>query len=131
MSNILGRLLWAVLPVGAIAAAGGCMSEGEGMSESGIGDDSLVATATIENNLAADGCTYLVTIDDVEYAPDAASFIDLKDNHVRNRETVKVSYRSTGRIGEAECGFGSIAHRPEIHLTVLPRPVEPDDGIGN
>jgi hypothetical protein len=73
------------------------------------------ATATIEGKLESDGCSYPVTIDEVEYAPDEPS---LESIHGRSFTggflTAVVNYRLTGRTGYIECGFGIIIERPEI-----------------
>jgi len=96
---------------------------------SGCADDpqpaAIVATATIEHNLAADGCDYLITIGADRYAPDASSRTAINDHHLSPSQTVTIAYRPTGRTGVVECSSG-LLHLPEISLeladTVTGRP---------
>jgi hypothetical protein len=88
---------------------------------SGCADDPeppplVTATAMIERNRAADGCDYLVTIDSVRYAPDAASRAEIDDSELSAHATVTIGYRLTGKTGVVECGEGTSLHLPEISL---------------
>ncbi|MEO7729477.1 MAG: hypothetical protein ABIY55_00785 [Kofleriaceae bacterium] len=89
------------------------------VSASGCMDDSLppatVATATIQNNLEVDGCAYLVTIEGVRYAPDAASRAAIDDNQLPPTATVTVAYRRTGKVGQVQCE-PDLLKLPEISL---------------
>ena len=77
------------------------------------------ATATIANMLPVDGCSYPVTIGEVDYAPDARSLAAIRDL-VPGGGTLKVRirYRLTGRTGQVECGFGTSRELPEIAFHV-------------
>jgi len=77
---------------------------------------SAAATATIENKLPVDGCSYPVTIDGVQYAPDAASLSLIQDHHIGASATANVHYRLTGNTGHIECGRTQ-PELPEISLT--------------
>jgi hypothetical protein len=77
------------------------------------------ATATISNLLPADGCSYPVTIGDVDYAPDAASLAAVRDRVPAGTAiTVRIDYRLTGRTAHVECGFGNTLELPEISFHV-------------
>jgi hypothetical protein len=75
------------------------------------------ATATIENHLAVDGCSYPITIAGVEYAPDRAS-LDAVIEHVSTsgEVMVEVEYRVTGNVGHVNCELGAV-ERPEIEVS--------------
>ena len=74
------------------------------------------ATATIENKLPSDGCSYPITIDGVQYAADAASFDAVVERVGSSSSvTVEVEYRITGQTGSVTCERGSSA-RPEIDV---------------
>jgi len=76
----------------------------------------IVANATIERKLAVDGCDYLVTIDDVRYAPDAESRVRIDDSELSSEATVTIGYRLTGETGLVECGDRNRLLLPEISL---------------
>ena len=101
------RLLWMMVPVGVIAA--------------GCADEPLTrATATIQDDLPVDGCSYIVQIGEVDYAPDAKSRAAIVDRALRDGATVEVEYRLTGETGEVECGdLSSKRDLPEITLMLL------------
>lgn len=81
---------------------------------------SAKATATIANQLPADGCSFPVTIDGVDYAPNDASLEVLRDLVPGGGMiTARVSYRLTGNTGQVECGFGTTVQVPEISVRVL------------
>jgi hypothetical protein len=76
-------------------------------------------TATIANMLPVDGCSYPVTINGVEYAPDEDSMDDLRDLVPGGATvTARIRYRLTGETGVVECGFGISRELPEISLRV-------------
>jgi hypothetical protein len=77
------------------------------------------AIAVISNKLPVDGCSYPVTIDDAEYAPDARSLAPIRDRVPAGGELrVRIEYRLTGRTGQVECGFGTSRRLPEITFRV-------------
>jgi hypothetical protein len=77
------------------------------------------ATATIANMLPVDGCSYPVTIDGVDYAPDESSLDDIRDLvPAGGTITAQIQYRLTGETGVVECGFGTSRELPEISLRV-------------
>jgi hypothetical protein len=80
----------------------------------------IKATATIANMLPADGCSFPVTIDGVDYAPNDASLEVIRD-FVPGGSTITahVSYRLTGATGEIRCGFGSTLQAPMISVRIL------------
>jgi hypothetical protein len=79
-----------------------------------------VATATIANMLPVDGCSYPVTIGDVDYAPDPESLSAIRDRVPGGGTlTVRINYRQTGATGQVQCGFGGTRDLPEISFRVL------------
>jgi len=77
------------------------------------------ASATIENGLPYDGCSYPVEIDGVSYAPDAQSVIGIKAAvGGSGRTSVDVDYRVTGRTGQVECGWLTHRDLPEIEVVI-------------
>lgn len=77
------------------------------------------ATATIDNFLAVDGCSYPVKIDGVDYAPAEASLADIRARvGAADRLTVEVEYRVTGAVGHVRCGR-ALVDLPEIEVTLL------------
>ena len=77
------------------------------------------AVATIANMLPVDGCSYPVTINGVDYAPDARSLAAIQDLvPAGGTITVRIRYRLTGRTAEVECGFGASQDLPEISFRV-------------
>jgi len=75
------------------------------------------ATATIENNLPADGCSYVIEINGTEYAPDAATLAAIRERDVPfGRSTAEVEYTVTGRTATVECGFNTHRELPEVSL---------------
>ncbi|HEX7837560.1 MAG TPA: hypothetical protein VF469_08865 [Kofleriaceae bacterium] len=77
------------------------------------------AIAVISNMLPVDGCSYPVTIDGVDYAPDARSLAAIDDRVPAGGELrVRIEYRLTGRTGQVECGFGTSRQLPEITFRI-------------
>jgi hypothetical protein len=77
------------------------------------------ATATIANLLPVDGCSYPVTIDGVDYAPDPASLAAIQDRVPAGSSiTVRIHYRLTGATAQVQCGFGTAQELPEIAFRV-------------
>jgi hypothetical protein len=77
------------------------------------------AIAIITNKLPVDGCSYPVTINDVDYAPDAASLVAIRDRVPAGGELrARINYRLTGLTGRVECGFGTSRELPEIAFRV-------------
>jgi hypothetical protein len=102
-----------LLAMGSMCAGAGCMTE------TASPGPVMSATATIENLLPADGCSYVVKIDDVSYAPDAASREAIIAAMLPSRATVAIEYRVTGKTGQVDCGNASgHAELPEIALTL-------------
>ena len=85
-----------------------------------LGDDNVeltAATATILNQLPVDGCSYVVRINEVDYAPDAASRALIIARELPSVATVSIKYRVTGRTGQVDCGNATgHADLPEIAL---------------
>lgn len=81
----------------------------------------ITAVATIENKLPVDGCSYPVVIDEVQYAPDAASEVVIRDLFIGagSTVTVRIDYRLTGRTGNVQCELGPHP-LPEIALVLRP-----------
>lgn len=75
-------------------------------------------TATITNMLAADGCSYPVTIDGVDYAPDARSTDRMRNVVPFGVWGAEIIYSLTGNVGQVECGFGQTMQLPEITVRV-------------
>jgi hypothetical protein len=101
---------------------GGCLDQQnssfaqESAQESATG---TIAIATITNQLPVDGCSYPVTINGVEYAPDAASIAAISDRVPAGGSLrVLIDYRLTGNTGQVECGFGTSRTLPEISFEV-------------
>ena len=90
---------------------------------------SAKATATIANQLPVDGCSFPVTIDGVDYAPNDASLEGIRDIvRAGSMITARISYHLTGNTGEVQCGFGTDRQVPEISVRVL---YVIDDGTEN
>jgi hypothetical protein len=82
------------------------------------GKDSAIAT--ISNGLPVDGCSFPVTIDNVQYAPDPQSIAAISDRVPAGGQLrVLIQYRLTGRKGRVECGFGTSRQLREITFHVL------------
>jgi hypothetical protein len=77
-----------------------------------------VVSATITNMLAADGCSYPVTIDGVDYAPDAQSTDRMRRIVPFGVWDAEITYSLTGNVGQVECGFGQTIQLPEITVRV-------------
>jgi hypothetical protein len=104
--TISQSLLLVLVPAGLLGA---CVDDG-GPDRRGV--------ATIENNLAADGCDLRITIDEVVYAPDVASRTALHAQIHEPQVTVPVHYAPTGRTGQVECGETTFLTLPEISVTL-------------
>ncbi len=75
------------------------------------------ATATIENNLPADGCSYVIEINGAKFAPDAATLAAIEQRDVPfGRTTYKVEYTVTGGTAAVECGFNTHRELPAVAL---------------
>ncbi len=61
------------------------------------------ATATIVDQQSVDGCSYIVHVDSVRYAPDAYSRAAIIAHMLPRRATVVIRYRITGNTGFAQC----------------------------
>lgn len=82
--------------------------------------DRAVATATIANMLPVDGCSYPVTINGTDYAPDDESRAAIEELvPAGGTITVRISYRLTGGTGQVACGFGATRQLREISFRVL------------
>jgi hypothetical protein len=91
----------------ATVVAGACMDPGP------PSEPLIRATATIEDNLPADGCSIVVRVDGIEYAPDAYSRDAILARKLGSMATVAIRYRVTGGTGKIECPRGALS-RPEI-----------------
>lgn len=81
-----------------------------------------IATATIEYTLPADGCAFVVHIDQALYAPDEATLEALRPRVTGNGTiTLQVKYALTGRTGRVECGFNTHRDLPEVALVLQDR----------
>ena len=79
----------------------------------------VTAKATIDNNLPADGCSFVVQINGTDYAPDAASLAAIRERNLPFGKTpVQVDYTLTGRTGKVECGFNTQRELPEIAVVL-------------
>lgn len=120
------KLLSLMIPLGMVIA--GCADPQASSLTQGTTTQSAVAT--ISNMLPVDGCSYPVTIDGVDYAPDEESMIPLRDKVQPGQSiTVAVNYDLTGENGTVECGFGNTWELPQIWFrlqsasqTVAPQP---------
>jgi hypothetical protein len=91
----------------------GCATPAEAESERESAAGSVVAT--IANMLPVDGCSYPVTIDGVDYAPDARTLAVIRDRIPAGETiTVRIDYQLTGRTAQVECGWGVVRELPEI-----------------
>ena len=109
-------LLSLIVPVGILVGACVDQQDSSSVQESVA---RISATATISNGLPVDGCSYPVTIDDVDYAPDARSLATIRYLvPAGGTITVRIDYRLTGRTGQVQCGFGTTRDLPEISLRV-------------
>jgi hypothetical protein len=100
---------------------GGCANSQDPQDSSAAGEvTSAKATATIANMLPVDGCSFPVTIDGVDYAPNDASLEVIRDFvPAGSTITARISYRLTGATGQIECGFGTTLQVPLISVRVL------------
>jgi hypothetical protein len=80
----------------------------------------LEAEADLENGLAYDGCTWLVTVAGVEYAPTARSRAVIEAHTVNiGTTTALIRYRLTGATGTVECGWNTTKSLPEIEIGAI------------
>jgi hypothetical protein len=81
------------------------------------------AVAELENGLAYDGCTWLVTVGEAEYAPSAAARAKI-DAHTSDigRTAARIRYRLTGAQGTVECGWNTSKTLPEIDIASISAP---------
>jgi hypothetical protein len=111
-----------VFPVSILvgACAGQAMADQEQSTEDQAATSSAKATATIANLLPADGCSYPVTINGTDYAPNDGS-LDVVHDLVPAGQTVtaRISYRLTGGTATVTCGFGRTVELPEIAFRVI------------
>jgi hypothetical protein len=109
------RLLSLIVP---LALAGACAAEADTSVDQSEARADRVA-ATITNMLAADGCSYPVTIDGVDYAPDAESVEAMRSRVPFGQWQAVVTYSLTGQTGEVQCGFGTTVQLPEISVRLI------------
>jgi len=116
--NILSMAFPVSILVGACADQ--AMADQEQSTEDQAATGSLKATATIANLRAADGCSYPVTINGTDYAPNDGS-MDVVHDRVPAGQTItaRVSYRLTGGTGIVRCAFGGTFELPEIAFRVI------------
>ena len=74
----------------------------------------ISATATVKNNIDADGCSYTLTIDQLDYAPDSDSIGELDAHEVHHGEIIAIKYYLTRHTARVPCGFASHRDLPEI-----------------
>jgi len=121
MTNPCFRRLSSSL-VPAVVLLGGCASSQDPQDSSAPQEitSSGKATATIANLLPVDGCSFPVTIDGADYAPNDASLEVIRDLVPAGRTIrARISYRLTGGTGQVECGFGTTLQVPKISVRVL------------
>lgn len=94
-------------------------------------NDVLSATASVENGLPYDGCSYPITIDQTQYAPSASSralvqaIASRKIGHTR----VTLTYRLLNSLGSVECGWGATQTLPELEVLSLALAVSTADVV--
>jgi hypothetical protein len=121
MTNPCFRILSSLLAP-TVVLLGGCANseDPQGSSAPQEVTSSGKATATIANLLPVDGCSFPITIDGVDYAPNDASLEVIRDLVPAGRTiTARISYRLTGGTGQVECGFGATLQAPKISVRVL------------
>jgi len=96
------------------------MADQEQSAEDQAATDSAKATATIANLLPADGCSYPVTINGTDYAPNDGS-LEVAHDHVPPGQTItaRISYRLTGGTATVACGFDRTVELPEIAFRII------------
>jgi hypothetical protein len=102
------------------ACTGQAMADQAQSAEDQVATTSEKAIATIANLLPADGCSYPVTINGTDYAPNDGSLEAIHD-HVPPGETItaRVSYRLTGGTATVVCGFDRTVELPEIAVRII------------
>lgn len=81
---------------------------------------SLTGTASIENGLPYDGCSYPITIGAQTYAASPATRALVAAGIKKLGATrVSLTYRLTGGTASVECGWGSTQTFPEIEVLAL------------
>jgi hypothetical protein len=116
--NILSMVFPVSILVG--ACAGPAMADQEQSAEDQVATASEKATATIANLLPADGCSYPVTINGTDYAPNDGSLDVVHDLVPAGQAiTARISYRLTGGTATVTCGFGNTIELPEIAFRVI------------
>lgn len=80
----------------------------------------LSGTASIENGLPYDGCSYPITIAGVQYAASPATKA-LVQSFIKKIGTTRatITYRLTGGTTSVECGWGSTQTLPELEVLSL------------
>ena len=96
----------------AIGLTSGCMSDGGDVGEHDV-------TASFEDTLPVDGCSYIVNIDGVEYTPDAEGRAAIDERRLPDGATRRIRYHLTGDLGSAPCGWGGHADLPEIAFAFI------------
>jgi hypothetical protein len=117
------KILSMVFPVSILvgARAGQAMASDQDQSaEDQAPTASAIATATIANLLPADGCSYPVTVNGIDYAPNDGS-LDVAHDLVPPGQTItaRISYRLTGGTATVACGFDRTVELPEISFRVI------------
>jgi len=101
-----------------VSSLAGCAHGGE-PAQRPAAPATATASATIDNSLPADGCSFVVQINGTDYAPDAKSLAAIRERNLPfGKSTVKVDYTLTGRNGTVECGFNTHRELPEITVVV-------------
>jgi FlaG/FlaF family flagellin (archaellin) len=79
---------------------------------------SMTTTATVENGLAYDGCSFPITIGNVQYAPSAATKARVETLMQADfgKKHISLTYRVTGLQAEVTCGWNSTRALPEIEV---------------
>ena len=116
------KILSMVFPVSLLinGCADQAMAEQDQTAEEQVATNSAKATATISNLLPADGCSYPVTINGTDYAPNDGSSEMVHDLVPPGQVvTARISYRLTGNTATVTCGFGNTVELPEIAFRVM------------
>ena len=103
-----------------VVAAAACGALPERAEEDLSATHYIVAEAELENGLPYDGCTWLVTVGDAEYAPSAASraVIEAYTKDIGST-TARIRYRLTGASGDVACGWNTTRTLPEIEIASI------------
>ena len=101
--NIRYRQKSLLIVVSAALVVAGCLGDNYPLELTPPTGPLTTATATIEDWLPVDGCSYVVWVDRVRYAPDAYSRAAIIAHELPRTATVVIQYRLTGNTGQVWC----------------------------